>query len=186
MGKGESRSSQSEVVIGTTARKWKVKRKRSVFAKGQKIPDNIRRLIAHHLEKATFPTKADLASALGVSYETVNRIYQSDPEIQEKWAMAMERKLTEVEMAGFEMAINGEHPIAKEKMIEFLLTHHKPDVYGDGATNKNALSSMPKIVIPIQINRTRELPTVGATISLGCDEAPVAQAEAVQAEVIDV
>lgn len=179
MDKGEGRSGQSEVVIGTAARKWKVKRKRSVFAKGQKIPENIRRLIAHHLEVATFPTKSDLANALGVSYETVNRIYQNDPEIQEKWAQAMERKLAEVEMAGFEMAINGEHPIAKEKMIEFLLTHHKPDVYGDNAANKNAVSAMPKIIIPIQVNRTQELPTVGAAISVGSGEAQTAEPEVI-------
>ena len=161
---------------------------------GRHITPQMRDRIIHHLENADFPTKTQTARACQVSVETVNNIMKKFPEVKRKFQEALTRKIEEVEQAGFDLAINGEHPIAKEKMIEFMLTHHKPDTYSDSAATKKAVGEMPKIIIPIKIERSSAVVTVQDIIASGKipsvrdnDEADMAATSSKKGvEVIDV
>lgn len=134
---------------------------------GRHITPQMRDRIISHLKHADFPTKTQLARACQVSVETVNNIMKKFPEVKRAFQEALTAKIEEVEHAGFDLAINGEHPIAKEKMIEFMLTHHKPDTYSDNAAMKKAVGEMPKIIIPIKIERSSAVVTVQDVIMSG-------------------
>lgn len=89
-----------------------------------------------------------VAKACNVSTAAVRKIIDSDPELKALHDAAFEECMEDVEDAAFEMATNrDEHPVAREKMIEFLLKGRKRKTYGDDVDGAESAIPTKRIVI---------------------------------------
>jgi hypothetical protein len=124
----------------------------TICKRGERLPDAIKDKIRNCLLLATHHSPSAIAKACGTTRSAVLRLIEQEPELKIAYDDALQSKIDEVHDAAFEQAIYGNNEVASEKMKEFLLTHHRPDVFGENATNKNAAGRMPQIIVPIQIN----------------------------------
>ena len=118
----------------------------SKYSRGQRIPDEVKDRIRDMLASGQ-QSVAQISRAAGVSYGTVRRILDDDPDLAELHADAWNSLMDDVEAAGVDLAINGGNEIAREKMVEYFLRYRRPKVYNPESPNGIAGNSTKKVVI---------------------------------------
>ena len=118
----------------------------SKYSRGQRIPDEVKDRIRDMLASGQ-QSVAQISRAAGVSYGTVRKILDDDPDLAELHADAWNSLMDEVEAAGVDLAINGGNEIAREKMVEYFLRYRRPKVYNPESPNGIAGNSTKKVVI---------------------------------------
>ena len=118
----------------------------SKYSRGQRIPDEVKDRIRDMLASGQ-QSVAQISRAAGVSYGTVRKILDDDPDLAELHADAWNSLMDDVEAAGVDLAINGGNEIAREKMVEYFLRYRRPKVYNPESPNGIAGNSTKKVVI---------------------------------------
>ena len=118
----------------------------SKYSRGQRIPEEVKDRIRDMLASGQ-QSVAQISRAVGVSYGTVRRILDDDPDLAELHADAWNSLMDDVEAAGVDLAINGGNEIAREKMVEYFLRYRRPKVYNPESPNGIAGNSTKKVVI---------------------------------------
>ena len=118
----------------------------SKYNRGQRIPEEVKDRIRDMLASGQ-QSVAQISRAAGVSYGTVRRILDDDPDLAELHADAWNSLMDDVEAAGVDLAINGGNEIAREKMVEYFLRYRRPKVYNPESPNGIAGNSTKKVVI---------------------------------------
>ena len=118
----------------------------SKYSRGQRIPDEVKDRIRDMLASGQ-QSVAQISRATGVSYGTVRKILDDDPDLAELHADAWNSLMDDVEAAGVDLAINGGNEIAREKMVEYFLRYRRPKVYNPESPNGIAGNSTKKVVI---------------------------------------
>lgn len=118
----------------------------SKYSRGQRIPEEVKDRIRDMLASGQ-QSVAQISRAVGVSYGTVRKILDDDPDLAELHADAWNNLMDEVEAAGVDLAINGGNEIAREKMVEYFLRYRRPKVYNPESPNGIAGNSTKKVVI---------------------------------------
>lgn len=118
----------------------------SKYSRGQRIPDEVKDRIRDMLASGQ-QSVAQISRAAGVSYGTVRKILDNDPDLAELHADAWNSLMDDVEAAGVDLAINGGNEIAREKMVEYFLRYRRPKVYNPESPNGIAGNSTKKVVI---------------------------------------
>lgn len=151
---------------------------RTVVAPGQHITEPQREKILKMLKSGQFPVKAEIARACMCSVGTINRILADNPEIEEAWHEAVEEQIGMVERSMFDLAQNAHFEPAREKAAEFILTHHKPEVYSETAQLLGAAKTAKKRVV--MVAKLEEVAVDDNGIPIAKSESPLKQ------ELIDV
>ena len=118
----------------------------SKYSRGQRIPEEVKDRIRDMLASGQ-QSVAQISRAAGVSYGTVRKILDDDPDLAELHADAWNSLMDDVEAAGVDLAINGGNEIAREKMVEYFLRYRRPKVYNPESPNGIAGNSTKKVVI---------------------------------------
>lgn len=116
------------------------------YSRGQRIPEEVKDRIRDMLASGQ-QSVAQISRAAGVSYGTVRKILDDDPDLAELYADAWNSLMDDVEAAGVDLAINGGNEIAREKMVEYFLRYRRPKVYNPESPNGIAGNSTKKVVI---------------------------------------
>ena len=116
------------------------------YSRGQRIPEEVKDRIRDMLASGQ-QSVAQISRAAGVSYGTVRKILDDDPDLAELHADAWNSLMDDVEAAGVDLAINGGNEIAREKMVEYFLRYRRPKVYNPESPNGIAGNSTKKVVI---------------------------------------
>lgn len=103
---------------------------------------------------------SEIALACGVCYKTARNFVDKDPELKELWETAMQARLDMVVDSMVERAIGGRNEIAAQQAGEFLLRHHRRDQYSEKASVSDMAKQLPKVVVPVVVNRGSGNPTV--------------------------
>lgn len=118
----------------------------SVYSRSNPVPesvkDNIRDMLARGQQSI-----AQISRAVGVSYGTVRKILDEDPDLKELHTDAWNSLIDDVEAAGVDLAINGGNEIAKEKMIEHFLRYRRPKIYNPESTASLSDNHTKKIIL---------------------------------------
>lgn len=127
----------------------------------RKLPEALRDKIIRYFESGKYAI-TEIAVACGITYKTAWNYLNNDPELKEKYETAFNARLDQVLEAMTERAIDGRNEIAAQQAGEFLLRHHRKQQYSNDTTLADAAKALPKIVIPMVVNRTADnsLPSV--------------------------
>lgn len=151
---------------------------RTLTAPGQHITQQQANKMLDMLRSGKFPVKAEIARACMCSVQTIDRFLERHPEIKEGWDQAIQEQVGMVERSMFDLAINGSFEPAKEKAQEFILTHHKPEVYSEAAQLAGTSGATRKRVV--MFTRLEE-------VAVDDNGIPIAQSKSpLQPETIDV
>ena len=118
----------------------------SKYSRGNPVPVEVKDRI-RDMRAAGNQSIAQISRAAGVSYGTVRKILDDDPDLAELHADAWNSLMDQVELAGIDLAINGGNEIAREKMVEYFLRYRRPKVYNPESPNGIAGNSTKKVVI---------------------------------------
>ena len=148
-----------DVVLAAKARKKArspyARRIRSDEPERKRFEPELKKKILQYFESGRYSI-SEIAIACGISYSAARRFLDRDPELREKWETAFNKKLDEVVEAMTDRAIAGRNEIAAQQAGEFLLRHHRRDTYTEKAGLADAAKSLPKIIVPLIINRGPE------------------------------
>lgn len=96
----------------------------------QKTKDNIEKLLL----SGRHPSLVDIAHRCGVTLSTINAVLRNDPDLAEAYENAMAITANAIENAAVDMCLDEQqHPIARQKMIEFMLPKLNPRRYGENS-----------------------------------------------------
>ena len=151
---------------------------RTLTAPGQNLTQPQIEKMMSMLRCGKFPVKAEIARACMCSVGTVDRFLERHPEIKEEWNQAIQEQVGMVERSMFDLAINGSFEPAKEKAQEFILTHHKPEVYSETAQLLGAANTAKRRVV--MVAKLEEVAVDDNGIPIAKSESPLKQ------EAIDV
>ena len=115
------------------------------------LPTVVQKRIREMLEAGTRHL-TQVAKACGVSTCVVKRMVESDPELKALHDAAYEEKMEDVEDAMFDMAVNGDNEVAKEKAQEYLLRYRRPKTYSPDLCDQAASGGTPTkriVIVPV-------------------------------------
>lgn len=122
---------------------------------GVRVPDYMKKMMIEFFKTGKYSI-SEVARHVGTSYATAKRVIDSDPILKSHWETAFNFRLDQIEEAMTERAISARNEIAAQQAGEFLLKHHRKSVYSDDAVGGDSLRSLPKIIIPLVINRNSD------------------------------
>lgn len=101
---------------------------------GHHINDATRQKIIAMLTDGRHPVITNIARACKVSPSTIHYMLKKDPELRDRYETALAVTANEIENAAVDMCLDERtHPMARGKMIEFMLPRLNPTRYGEQA-----------------------------------------------------
>ena len=119
---------------------------------GDVVSDIVNRKIRATLLSGGHPQLATIARANGVSRDYVQRMLDNDPELMASYKTSLCITAEEIEKAAVDMCLDDElNPVARGKLIEFMLPKMMPERYGENAGLSDAARNLPKFNISINL-----------------------------------
>lgn len=109
---------------------------------GNVVSDIVNRKIRATLLSGERPQLATIARVNGVSRDYVQRMLDNDPELMSSYKTSLCVTAEKIEKAAVDMCLDdGVNPIARGKLIEFMLPKMMPEKYGEQAGLLNGSGS---------------------------------------------
>lgn len=130
---------------------------RSEDSKRRNLPQAVKDKMVQYFKSGKYGI-SEIALICGVCYKTAKNFVEKDPELKELWETALQARLDSVVDSMVDRAIDGRNEIAAQQAGEFLLRHHRRDQYSEKASVSDMAKQLPKVVVPVVVNRGAQAP----------------------------
>lgn len=102
------------------------------------VSPDVKERIVDLLLSGKHPKISDVSYRVGVPASVVTKLLRDDEALAEAYENAMIITASEIESAAVDMCLDeSQHPIARQKMMEFMLTKMNPKRYGENSEIHN-------------------------------------------------
>ena len=118
------------------------------------------------LESGKYPSLAQIARIAMVSPNTVRNMLRKDPDLRDRWQAALMFQADELAQTAIDICKDESvNAMAREKMLEFMMTKLHPERFGENAEQNNAMNNVSKRVIMQEVMPVIEVDENGIPLS---------------------
>lgn len=144
----------------------------TLSSQGMRMRPFQRKAIIDMLESGQYPNLSQIARKAMVTRQTIYRMLREDPDLRQRWEAALAFQADDLANTAVEMCKDDSlNPIAREKMIEFMLPKLHPERFGEKTQLDISMKNATRRVIVVPTLPTIEVDENGIPLKKqDCDE----------------